>query len=250
MARFSNMIAVVTGASKGIGAGVARRLAAEGATVVVNYSSSREGAEKVVAEIEGLGGHALAIGGSVSDEQQVAQLFETVRSALGRVDVLVNNAGIYAPAPLDALSLAEFRRHFDINVLGLLLATKAATPLFPETGASIVNISSIVSVLAPPAAAVYVGTKGAVDAITKSLAKEYASRKVRVNGVRPGFVLTEGVHAAGMSGGEFEAQMLAITPLGRAGQPADIAAAVAFLASDDASWITGETLNVAGGSGM
>lgn len=250
MARFSDKVAVVTGASKGIGAGVAKRLAAEGATVVVNYSSSRDGAENVVSEIKRLGGHAVAFGGSVADEAQVAQLFEAVRSAFGRVDVLVNNAGVYAPAPLDALSVAEFHRHFDINVLGLLLATKAAAPLFPETGGSIVNISSIVSTMAPPAAAIYVGTKGAVDAITKSLAKEFAPRKVRVNGVRPGFVLTEGVNAAGMSGGEFEAQMLALTPLGRAGQPQDIAASVAFLASDDASWITGEILGVTGGGGM
>jgi 3-oxoacyl-[acyl-carrier protein] reductase len=250
MAHLSNKVAVVTGASKGIGAGVAKRLAAEGATVVVNYSSSRDGAEAVVSEIEQSGGHAVAIGGSVADEAQVAHLFEAVRSAFGRVDVLVNNAGIYAPAPLDALSVAEFHRHFDINVLGLLLATKAALPLFPETGGSIVNISSIVSTFAPPDAAVYVSTKGAVDAITKSLAKELAPRKVRVNAIRPGLVLTEGVHTAGMSGGEFEAQMLAHTPLGRVGQPDDIAASVAFLASDDASWITGDTLNVAGGAGM
>ncbi len=250
MARFSNKVAVVTGASKGIGAGIARRLAAEGATVVVNYASSREGAETVVAAIERAGGHALAVGGSVADEAQVARLFEAVRSAFGRVDVLVNNAGVYAPAPLDALSVAEFHRHFDTNVLGLLLATRAAAPLFPEAGGSVVNVSSIVSTFAPPAAAIYVGTKGAVDAITKSLAKELAPRRVRVNAVRPGLVLTEGLHTAGMSGGEFEAQMLALTPLGRVGQPEDIAASVAFLASDDASWITGETLAVAGGAGM
>ncbi len=250
MARFSNKIAVVTGASKGIGAGVAKRLAAEGAMVVVNYASSQEGAEAVVSEIEQMGGHAVAVGGSVADEAQVAHLFEAVRSAFGRVDVLVNNAGVYAPALLEGLSVAEFHRHFDINVLGLLLATKAAMPLFPEAGGSIINISSIVSTFAPAAAAVYVGTKGAIDSITKSLAKEFAPRKVRVNAVRPGFVLTEGVHAAGISGGAFEAQMLSLTPLGRAGQPEDIAAAVAFLASDDASWITGDTINVAGGAGM
>jgi 3-oxoacyl-[acyl-carrier protein] reductase len=250
MARYTNKIVVVTGASKGIGAGIAKRLAAEGATVVVNYVSSKSGADAVVSDIERLGGHALALGGNVANEAQVTELFEAVRSAFGRVDVLVNNAGVYAPAPLDVLSVAEFHRHFDINVLGLLLATKAAMPLFPEAGGSIVNISSIVSTFAPPDAAVYVGTKGAVDAITKSLAKEFAPRRVRVNAVRPGFVLTEGVDAAGMSGGEFEAQMLALTPLGRAGQPADIAAAVAFLASDEASWITGDTMNVAGGAGM
>ena len=250
MARFSEKVAVVTGASKGIGAGIARRLAAEGATVVVNYSSSRDGAEKVVADIERSGGRAVALGGSVGDEGQVASLFEAIRSSLGRIDVLVNNAGVYAPATLDALSVIEFHRHFDTNVLGLLLATKFASPLFPDGGASVVNVSSIVSTWAPPAAAIYVGTKGAVDSITKSLAKEFAPRNVRVNAVRPGFVLTEGVRAAGMSGGEFEAQALALTPLGRAGHPEDIAAAVAFLASQDASWITGAILDVTGGSGM
>ena len=162
-------------------------------------------------------------------------MFEEVRKAFGRVDVLVNNAGVYAPAPIESLSVSEFNRHFDTNVLGLLLATKAALPLFPATGGSIVNISSVVSTLAPAAAAIYVGTKGAVDSITKSLAKEFAPRKIRVNGVSPGFVITEGTHSAGMAGGEFEAWAVANTPLGRAGQPEDIAAAVAFLASDDAS---------------
>ena len=250
MARFTDKIAVVTGASKGIGAGVAKRLAAEGATVVVNYASSPEGAAQVVAEIERVGGKALAVGGSVEDEAAVAKLFEATRAAFGRVDVLVNNAGVHAPKPLDALTADDFHRHFDINVLGLLQATKAALPLFPATGGAVVNISSIVSTVAPPSAAIYVGTKGAVDSITKSLAKEFATRHVRVNAVRPGFVLTEGVDAAGMSGGEFEAQMLAMTPLGRAGRPHDIAAAVAFLASDDASWITGDILDVTGGAGM
>ena len=250
MARFTDKVAVVTGASKGIGAAVAKRLAIEGATVVVNYASSPEGAAQVVSEIERTGGHALAVGGNVGDETATARLFETTRAAFGRVDVLINNAGVYAPAPLDALTTSEFHRHFNINVLGLLQATKAALSLFPETGASVVNLGSIVSTLAPPSAAIYVGSKGAVDAITKSLAKELAPRHVRVNAVRPGFVLTEGVDSAGMSGGEFEAQMLAITPLGRAGRPQDIAAAVAFLASDDASWITGAILNVTGGAGM
>ena len=196
------------------------------------------------------GGKALAIGGSVTNEDEVTHLFEEVRKAFGRVDVLVNNAGIYAPAPIEGLSTSEFNRHFDTNVLGLLLATKASLPLFPATGGSIVNISSVVSTLAPAAAAIYVGTKGAVDSITKSLAKEFAPRKIRVNGVNPGFVITEGTHSAGMAGGEFEAWAVANSPLGRAGQPEDIAAAVAFLASDDASWITGELLRVGGGIGM
>ena len=250
MARFTDKIAVVTGASKGIGAGIAKRLAAEGATVVVNYASSKDGADRVVEEIVQAGGKAIAIAASVSSEADVTRLFDQVRSEFERVDVLVNNAGVYDPKPIESLTVAEFNRNFDTNVLGLLLVTKALLPLFPATGGSIVNISSVVSTLAPPAAAIYVGTKGAVDAITKSLSKELASRKIRVNGVRPGFVITEGTHSAGMAGGEFEAYAVANTPLGRPGQPEDIAASVAFLASDDASWITGESLLVAGGAGM
>jgi 3-oxoacyl-[acyl-carrier protein] reductase len=250
MARFADKIAVVTGASKGIGASVAKRLAAEGAAVVVNYATSRGDAARVVDDITRAGGKATAIGGSVAREDDVARLFEEVRKALGRIDILVNNAGVYAPVPIEDVSVPDFHRHFDTNVLGLLLATKAAVPLFPASGGSIVNISSVVSTLAPPAAAVYVGTKGAVDSITKSLAKELAPRKIRVNSVNPGFVLTEGTHSAGMAGGEFEAWAVANTPLGRAGQPEDIAAPVAFLASDDARWITGESLVVSGGSGM
>ena len=250
MARFTDKIAVITGASKGIGAGIAKRLAAEGATVVVNYASSKDGADRIVEDIVQAGGKAIAIGASVANEDDVTRLFEEVRKAFGRVDVLVNNAGVYDPKPIDSLSASEFNRHFDTNVLGLLLVTKASLPLFPATGGSIVNISSVVSTLAPPAAAIYVGTKGAVDSITKSLAKELAPRKIRVNGVNPGFVITEGTHSAGMAGGEFEAYAVANTPLGRPGQPADIAASVAFLGSDDASWITGESLLVAGGAGM
>jgi 3-oxoacyl-[acyl-carrier protein] reductase len=250
MARFTDKIAVVTGASKGIGAGIARRLAAEGASVVVNYASSKAGASRIVDDIVGAGGRAIAIGASVTSEDDVARLFDEVRQAFGRIDVLVNNAGLYAPAPIESLSVLEYHRHFDTNVLGLLLVTKAALPLFPAVGGSIVNISSVVSTLAPAAAAIYVGTKGAVDAITKSLAKEFAPRHIRVNAVNPGFVVTEGTHAAGMAGGEFEAWAVANCPLGRAGQPEDIAASVAFLASDDASWITGESLLVAGGTGM
>jgi 3-oxoacyl-[acyl-carrier protein] reductase len=250
MARFTDKVAVVTGASKGIGAGVAKRLAAEGASVVVNYASSADGANRVVDDIVRAGGRAVAIGASVTHEDEVTRLFEDVRKAFGRVDVLVNNAGVYALAPIEGLSVAEFNRHFDTNVLGLLLATKASLPLFPATGGSIVNISSVASTLAPAASAIYVGTKGAVDSITRSLAKEFAPRKIRVNGVNPGFVTTEGTHTAGLVGGDFEAWAVANTPLGRTGQPEDIAAAVAFLASDDASWITGELLRVAGGSGM
>ncbi len=250
MARFTDKIAVITGASKGIGAGIAKRLAAEGASVVVNYASSKDGADRLVGDIVQAGGKAIAIGASVANETDVARMFEEVRRAFGRVDVLVNNAGVYDPKPIESLSVSEYHRHFDTNVLGLLLVTKAAGPLFPATGGSIVNISSVVSTMAPPEAAIYVGTKGAVDSITKSLAKELAPRKIRVNGVNPGFVLTEGTHSAGMVGGEFEAYAVANTPLGRPGQPEDIAASVAFLASDEASWITGESLFVAGGAGM
>lgn len=250
MARFTDKVAVVTGASKGIGAGIAKRLAAEGASVVVNFASSAEGANRIVDDIVRAGGQAVAIGASVTNEDDVTHLFERVREAFGRVDVLVNNAGIYALAPIEGISVTDFNRHFDTNVLGLLLATKASLPLFPAAGGSIVNISSVVSTLAPAASAIYVGTKGAVDSITKSLSKEFGPRKIRVNGVNPGFVITEGTHAAGLAGGEFEAWAVANSPLGRAGQPEDIAAAVAFLASDDASWITGESLRVAGGVGM
>jgi 3-oxoacyl-[acyl-carrier protein] reductase len=250
MARFTDKVAVVTGASKGIGAGIAKRLAAEGASVVVNFASSADDANRIVDGIVRAGGQAVAIGASVTNEGDMTHLFEQVRTAFGRVDVLVNNAGIYGLAPIEEISVAEFNRHFDTNVLGLLLATKASLPLFPAAGGSIVNISSVVSTLAPAAAAIYVGTKGAVDSVTKSLAKELGPRKIRVNGVNPGFVITEGTHTAGLAGGEFEAWAVANSPLGRAGQPEDIAAAVAFLASNDASWITGESLRVAGGMGM
>ena len=250
MTRFTDKVAVVTGASKGIGAGIAKRLAAEGASVVVNYASDADGAKRVVDDIVQAAGHAVAIGASVTNEDDVTHLFDQVRKAFGRIDVLVNNAGIYALAPVEGISAAEFNRQFGTNVLGLLLTTKASLPLFPVTGGSIVNISSVVSTLAPAASAIYVGTKGAVDSITKSLAKEFAPRKIRVNAVNPGFVITEGTHTAGFAGGEFEAWAVANSPLGRAGQPEDIAAAVAFLASNDASWITGESLRVAGGMGM
>ncbi|TLU73088.1 SDR family NAD(P)-dependent oxidoreductase [Lichenicoccus roseus] len=250
MARFTDSIAVVTGASKGIGAGIAKRLAAEGAVVVVNYASSREGADLVVDRIVSAGGKAVAIAASVASEDDMARLFETVRERYGRVDVLVNNAGVYGFGPLETVSVPDFRRHYDTNVLGVLLATQAALALFPSSGGSVVNIGSVVSTLAPPGASVYVGTKGAVDAITRSLAKELAPRGIRVNGINPGFVITEGTVSGGLAGGEFETTTVASTPLRRAGQPEDIANAVAFLASHEASWITGECLLVAGGNGM
>ncbi len=250
MARFTDKIAVVTGASKGIGAGTARRLAAEGATVIVNYASSKQGADATVDQIVSAGGKAVAMSGSVAEEADMSRLFDEVRSTYGHVDVLVNNAGVYGLGPIESMSVAEFRRHYDTNVLGLLLATRACLALFPPTGGSIVNIGSIVGTSAPPGAVVYVGTKGAVDSMTKSLAKELAPRRIRVNGVNPGFVVTEGTRSGGMAGGQFEETIVANMPLGRAGKPEDIAAAVAFLASDEASWITGESLVVSGGSGM
>jgi 3-oxoacyl-[acyl-carrier protein] reductase len=250
MARFSDKVAVVTGASKGIGASIAKRLGVEGASVAVNYASSREGAQRVVDEIVAAGGNAVVVGGSVATEAGIAALFAEVKKQFGRIDVLVNSAGIYELAPLDGISAASFHRQFDTNVLGLLLATQAAVPLFPETGGSIVNISSIVSTAAPPGGSVYSATKGAVDTITLTMAKELAGKKIRVNAVNPGLVITEGTHTAGIVGSDFERGYVAQAPLGRAGQPEDIAAAVAFLASDEASWITGELLHVTGGFGM
>jgi 3-oxoacyl-[acyl-carrier protein] reductase len=247
MKRHTGKVAVVTGASKGIGAAIAKQLAADGARVVVNYSSSKDGANKVVEEIRQAGGDAIAVGATVSDEAQIEKLFAETSKAFGKVDILVNNAGVYRMAPLDQLTADEYRRHFDTNVFGLLLTTKAALPYFTKEGGSVVNISSVVSTLAPPQNSVYASTKGAVDTITKSLAKELAARKIRVNAVNPGLVATEGTQAAGLTGSEFEKAIVANTPLGRVGQPEDIAPPVSFLASDEARWITGETIFVSGG---
>lgn len=243
-------VAVVTGASKGIGAAIAKHLAAAGASVVVNYASSQAGADAVVAEIVQAGGKAIAVGGSVAVESEIAALFASAKDAYGKVDILVNNAGVFAATPLEGIAAEEYKRLFDTNVLGVLLATKAALPLFPETGGSVINISSAVSRMAPPALAVYSATKGALDTITKSLAKELGSRHIRVNAVNPGLVVTEGTTAAGMLGSEFEAQAVAMTPLGRMGHPDDIAPPVVFLASDAARWITGETIFVSGGAAI
>ncbi|CAN5356524.1 glucose 1-dehydrogenase [soil metagenome] len=250
MGKLSNKVAVVTGASKGIGAAIAKHLAAEGASVVVNYASSKAGADKVVDTIVAAGGKAVAVGASVSNEADIARLFGEVRKAYGRVDILVNNAGVYAFGPIEDVTAAEYRRQFETNVLGVLLVTQAALPLFSETGGSIINISSVVSTLAPPTAAIYSGTKGAVDTITRSLAKELGARRIRVNAINPGMVATEGVESAGFQGSDFEKQAIASTPLGRIGQPDDIAMPAVFLASDDARWITGETLYVSGGAAI
>jgi 3-oxoacyl-[acyl-carrier protein] reductase len=250
MKRLSGKVAVVTGASKGIGAAIAKQLAADGARVVVNYATSREGADKVVKDIREAGGEAIAVGASIPKEAEIEKLFAETQSAYGKVDVLVNNAGVYAFAPLEKITVDEYRRQYDTNVLGLLLTTKAALPYFPDEGGSVINISSVASTLAPPASSVYSSTKGAVDTITKALAKELAARKIRVNAINPGFVVTEGVHSAGIAGSDFERGAVAATPLGRAGQPEDIAPPVAFLASDEARWITGETIFVSGGAAI
>jgi 3-oxoacyl-[acyl-carrier protein] reductase len=250
MSKLKNKVAVVTGASKGIGAAIAKQLAADGASVVVNYATSREGADKVVAEITKAGGKAIAVGGSVAKEADIETLFAETKKAYGKVDILVNNAGVYAFAPLEQVTAEEYKRQYDTNVLGLLLTTKAALPLFPAEGGSVVNISSIVSTLAPAAASIYASTKGAVDTITKSLAKELGPRKIRVNSINPGLVITEGTQSAGIADSDFEKNSIASTPLGRSGRPEDIAPPVSFLASDDARWITGETIYVSGGAAI
>jgi len=248
--KLTGKVAVVTGASKGIGAAIAKRLAADGASVVVNYASSREGAEKVVNEITQAGGKAVAVRASVAHEADIDTLFAETRKTFGKLDILINNAGVYSFAPLEEITATEYSRLYDTNVLGLLLTTKAALPLFPPEGGSVVNISSVVSTLAPATASVYSSTKGAVDTITKALAKELGPRNIRVNSINPGFVVTEGTHTAGIAGGDFERGAVASTPLGRAGQPDDIAPPVSFLASDDARWITGENIFVSGGAAI
>jgi 3-oxoacyl-[acyl-carrier protein] reductase len=250
MKKLTGKVAVVTGASKGIGAAIAKQLAADGADVVVNYATSREGADKVVEEITGAGGKAIAVGASVAKEGDIQTLFEETRRTFGKVDILVNNAGVYGFAPLEQVTFDEYKRQYETNVFGLLLATKAALPHFPAEGGSVINISSVVSTLAPAAASVYASTKGAVETITKTLAKELAPRRIRVNAINPGLVITEGTQSAGIMDSDFEKSAVAATPLGRAGKPDDIAPPVSFLASDDARWITGETIFVSGGAAI
>jgi 3-oxoacyl-[acyl-carrier protein] reductase len=247
MSKLTGKVAVVTGGSKGIGAAIAKALAAQGASVVVNYASSRAGAEKVVADIVAAGGHAVAVGGDVSKASDAKGIIDAAVETYGRLDIVVNNSGVYEFAPLEAITEAHFHKQFDINVLGLLLVTQAALKHLGE-GASIVNVSSVVSRITPPNTAVYTGTKGAVDAITGSLAKELGPRKIRVNSVNPGMVETEGAHSAGVIGSDMEKWAVSTTPLGRIGQPDDIADVVTFLASDDARWLTGESLIASGGS--
>jgi len=245
--KLAGKVALVTGASKGIGAAIARHLGAEGASVVVNYSSSKAGADKVVAAITARDGKAIAVQGDVAKKTDIDRLFAETKKAFGRLDILVNNAGIYEFSPLESLTEEHFHKQFNLNVLGLILTSQAAVKLFDSAGGSIINISSLVSTLAFPNASVYSGTKGAVDAITRSLASELGPRKIRVNAIRPGMVATEGTHAAGIEDSDMQKQTLAKTPLGRLGQPDDIAGTAVFLASADSSWITGETFVISGG---
>jgi len=245
--KLEGKVAVVTGASKGIGAAIALHLAREGAAVVVNYSSSKEGADRIVGEITGNGGRAVAVQANVAKEADIRRLFAETKKAFGRLDVLVNNAGIYEFAPLENVTPEHFHKQFDLNVLGLILATQEAVKLFGPGGGSVVNISSVAATGTPATGSVYSATKAAVDAVTKSLAKELGPRKIRINSINPGMVETEGVHAAGLAQSDFRKQIEAQTPLGRIGQPKDVAPAAVFLASSDSEWITGETLYIAGG---
>jgi 3-oxoacyl-[acyl-carrier protein] reductase len=247
MSKLAGKVAVVTGASKGIGAGIAKALAEAGAAVVVNYASSKEGADRVVAAITSEGGRAIAVQGDVSKAADVQRLFAETKAAFGAVDILVNNAGVYKFAPLESIEEAEFHRQFNTNVLGLLLTTQEAVKHFNPAGGSIINISSTATQLNFPETAVYTASKGAVDSITRVLGKELARKKIRVNSVNPGGVETEGTHVLGIIGSDFEKQMVAQTPLGRLGQPEDIARVALFLASADSGWLTGEILLASGG---
>ena len=245
--KLTGKVAVVTGASKGIGAAIAKQLADEGAAVVVNYASSKAGADRVVAEIAGKGGKAIAVQANVANKADIERLFAEAKKSFGWLDILVNNAGIYEFAPLAEVTADHFHKMFDLNVLGLIFASQEAVKHFGPSGGSIVNISSVAATLAPPTTSVYSATKAAVDAVTRSLAKELGPRNIRVNSINPGMVETEGVHAAGIAESDFRRQTEAQTPLGRIGQPQDIAPAAVFLASSDSGWITGETLYISGG---
>jgi 3-oxoacyl-[acyl-carrier protein] reductase len=247
MNKLTNKVAVVTGASKGIGAGTAKSLAAEGASVVVNYSSSKEGADKVVAEITKQGGKAIAIQGDVSKSADVIRLFAETKKAFGGLDILVNNAGIYKFGALEEVTEEEFHRQFNTNVLGLLLATQEAVKNFGANGGSVINIGSAVTRITPPGSSIYTATKGAVDAISGVLSKELGPKKIRVNSLNPGMVETEGTHTAGFIGSDFQKAQEQQAPLGRIGQAGDIASIAVFLASDDSGWLTGETLTASGG---
>src|SRR5215831_10097865 len=246
MSDLKGKVAVVTGASKGIGAAIAKRLSASGAAVVVNYSSSEEDADRVVADIKANGGRAIAVKGDVAKAADLERLFAETKKAFGTLDVLVNNAGVYKFVPLEEITEEEFHRQFNINVLGTILATKEAAKHFGRKGGSVINISSTASA-GEAEAAIYSGTKGAIDAITRALAAELGPRKIRVNAIAPGGVETEGTHSSGIIGSDFEKAMIARTALGRIGQPDDIARVTVFLASDDSGWLTGERLTASGG---
>ena len=245
--KLNGKVAVVTGASKGIGAGIAKEFAAEGAAVIVNYASSKQDADRVVDEISKRGGKAVAVQGSVAKKADVERLFAEAEKAFGKIDIVVNNAGVYEFVPLEEATEQQFHRMFDTNVLGMLLSTQEALKHLNPDGGSIINIGSLASVLTPPTAVVYNATKGAVDAITRTLAKELGPRKIRVNAIRPGMVITEGVVTGGFHESDFRTMLESQTPLGRVGQTDDIAPAAVFFASDDSKWITGETLLIAGG---
>lgn len=244
--KLTGKVAVVTGASKGIGAAIARQLAADGASVVVNYASSKSGADKVVSDITTQGGKAIAVQGDMAKKSDIERLFAETKKAYGHLDVLVNNAGVYDFKPLDQITEEHFHKQFDLNVIGLILATQEAAKHFNSSG-SVINISSVVATSPAPGGAVYSATKAAVDAVTKSLAKELGPRNIRVNSLNPGMIETEGLHAAGIKDSDFEKQIAAQTPLGRIGQPHEIATVASFLASADSGWVTGETFHVAGG---
>jgi len=247
MSDLKGKVAVVTGASKGIGAGIAKGFAAAGAAVVVNYASSREGADRVVAEITAQGGKAIAVQGDVSKAADVTRLFAETKASFGGLDVLVNNAGVYRFGPLEAVTEKEFQREFDTNVLGTILTIQEALKYFGPHGGSVINISSIASLNPTPDSVVYSATKGAVDSITRGLSRELGARKIRVNAIAPGGTASEGLVTAGILGSDFEKQIIGMTPLGRFGQPEDIARVAVFLASDDSAWLTGERITASGG---
>ncbi|MCB5191137.1 glucose 1-dehydrogenase [Methylobacillus arboreus] len=245
--KLEGKVAVVTGASKGIGAGIAKALAAEGASIIVNYASSKEGADKVVTEIINAGGKAFAVQGDVSKQADITNLFSQTKSIYGQLDILVNNAGVFEFSPIEQVDEAHFHKQFNLNVLGLLLTIKEALPLFGENGGSIINISSSVTTLTPPNSSVYTATKGAVDALTGVLAKELGARKIRVNAINPGLIATEGAHAGGFTEGDTKTWVESTAPLGRIGQVDDIAPSAVYLASEDSKYLTGETINISGG---
>jgi 3-oxoacyl-[acyl-carrier protein] reductase len=247
MSGLKGKVAVVTGASKGIGAAIAKAYAAEGAAVVVNYASSKEGADRVVADITAKGGKAIAVQGDMAKAVEVQRLFAETKKAFGALDVLVNNAGVYAFSPIEDVTEADFHRHFDINVLGPILAVREAVKLFGPQGGSIINVSSVASSSGTPNAVVYSATKGALDTVTRVLAQELGSKNIRVNTIAPGGVETEGVHSAGVIGSDFEKQMIARSPFKRIGQPEDIAGVAVFLASPESAWLTGQRIEASGG---